>query len=140
MELEFVKEGAKHFEDFAKWFDREDRYERLKLALKLLDSYLGLSEPDTYLLDLYDSDIRFRIVFDKLYSFNRNISKKLINHKLQLLFSDIIEIKFYKDDDSFALNLIDDYRMVYGAPMYKEVFTNDMREFFTTRRIKKWLN
>lgn len=139
-DLEYVKEGQKHFEEFSKYFDREDRFEKLMIAMELLDSYLGLTEPDSFLLDLYDTDIRFRVIFDKLFSFHRDISKRAVNHKLVRLIQNPIETKLYTEDNSLALSLIDDYKMIYGAPMHKEVFANDMKEFFTTEEIKQWLN
>lgn len=139
-DLEYVKEGQKHFEEFSKYFDREDRFEKLMTAMELLDSYLGLTEPDGFLLDLYDTDIRFRVIFDKLFSFHRDISKRAVNHKLVRLIQHPIETKLYKEDEYFAQSLLDDYKMVYGAPMHKEVFANDVKEFFTTEEIEQWLN
>ncbi len=139
-ELEYVKAASEEMENSMKWFNREARFEKLDIAYELLDSHLGTSKPDAFLLDLYDSDIRFRVVFDKLFSIHRDASKRILKHKLSLLIKYPVETTYYTENESFAISLLDDYKMVYGAPMHKEVFTNDMKEFFNIQRVKKWLN
>lgn len=137
--LEYIKEGQKHFEEFSKYFEREDRFEKLMIAYELLDSYLGLAEPDDFLLDLYDTNIKFRVIFDKLYTFHRGIYKRLVNHKLNLLMRFPYEVMIYKTDNSYALSLLDNYKIIYGSPLHKEVFANNLSEIFTEEEIKQWL-
>ena len=139
-DLEFVKKAKKEMEEFMKWFDREDRFKNLMIAYELLNSLFGLSEPDTILLNRYYNDIKFRVIFDKLFTFYRDISKRIINHNLNLLIKYPSESILYKSNPEFALNLLDHYKMVYGSPLHKEFFTSDMINFFTANKINTWLH
>ncbi len=143
-ELAFVKESVKKMEEFVVGFNNEDRFNKLKLAYDLNSSHFsnfGIpTDPDPFLLDLYNTDIKFRVICDRLFEFLRETAKRQIAHKKELLQVIPDETRLYEMDDSFALNLLDDYRMVYGSPLHKELFEIDIKQFFTTKKINEWLN
>lgn len=138
-DINFIKNEMEEMEHFMDYFIKEYRFDYLMQAHDLLISLSSEPEPDQYLLILYHSDIRFRVIYDRLFRFNRNRAKRRIANKLFELSINPIEKRLLLNNKAYAHELLDLYKTVFGKEIYKSIFKTELKLYFTTKRINQWL-
>lgn len=139
-DIKFIKNEMIEMEQFMDYFMKEYRFDYLMQAHDLLISLSSRTETNQYLISLYHSDIRFKVIYDKLFKFNRNRAKRRIANKLFELSIDPTEKQQFLNNEAYAHELLDLYKMVFGKEIYKRIFTSEVKTYFTTKRINQWLD